>query len=93
MSLVSKLFPTIFVAPLDYLSISEVLTFSSSSTTQTVNVSIVDDQLLEGNEVFLVSLALKNQTDVHYVQLGPTSASITIIDDDGNELIAYCKFT
>ena len=80
-------FLLIFVAPLDYLSISEVLTFSSSSTTQIVNVSIVNDQLLEVDEVFTVYLSLvwDSPADLGYVQLGPTSASITIIDDDGNK--------
>ena len=74
-----------FVAPSDYIPISEVLTFSSSSITQTVHVSIVNNSLLETDEVFTASLSLENETDLGHVQLNPTAASITIIDDDGNE--------
>ena len=55
-----------------------------------MNVSIVNDQLLEVDEVFTVYLSLvwDSPADLGYVQLGPTSASITIIDDDGNNPIA-----
>ena len=73
-----------FAASSDYFPISEVLTFSGSSTTQIVHVSIVNDRLLEINEVFTASLSLEDETDRDYVQLNPSSASITIIDDDGN---------
>ena len=69
---------------MDYTPISEVLTFSNSSTTQTAHVSIVNDSLLEINEVFTASLLLDDPADLDYIQLGPTSASVTIIDDDGN---------
>ena len=74
----------VFAAPSDYTPTLKVLTFSSSSTTQTVHVSIVNDSLLEINEGFTASLLLDDPADLDYVQLGPTSASITIIDDDGN---------
>ena len=55
-----------------------------------MNVSIVDDQLLEGNEIFIVYLSLDSPADLGYVQLiGPTSVFITIIDDDGNSLVSH----
>lgn len=47
-------------------------------------VSIVNDQLLETDEVFTASLSLEDKTNRGHVQLNPTSASITIVDDDGN---------
>ena len=50
-----------------------------------MHVSIVNDSLLEINEVFTASLSLDDPADLGYIQLGPTSASVTIIDDDGNE--------
>ena len=75
---------------MDYIPISENITFSSSSTTQTVHVSIVNDALLETDEVFTASLSLEDETDLGLIQLNPTSASITIVDDDGNEsLVQY----
>ena len=49
-----------------------------------MHVSIVNDSLLEINEVFTASLSLDDPADLDYVQLGPTSTFIAIIDDDGN---------
>jgi hypothetical protein len=72
-----------FTAPSDYAGISQVLTFSSSMTLQTVNVNIVDDDLLEIDEVFSASLALVNPDADERVQLQPDSAIVTIIDEDG----------
>ena len=73
---------TIFAAPLDYISLSEVVTFSSSSTIQSVQVTIVDDDLLEIDEVFTASLELVNAVDADRVVLMPASATVTIFDDD-----------
>ena len=77
----------LLAAPVDYIPISEVITFSSSSIAQTIHVSIVNDQLLEIDEVFTVSLSLEDESDRGRVQLNPSSASITVIDDDSNERI------
>ena len=71
-------------APLDYASVSQVLTFSSSVTFQTMNVSIVDDNLLEIDEMFRASLALQNDTDAAGVIFQSNSTVITILDEDGN---------
>ena len=84
----------LLAAPVDYIPISEVITFSSSSITQTVHVSIVNDPLLEIDEVFTVSLSLEDKTDLGLVQLNPTSTSITIIDDDGiMNIVINCMIT
>ena len=77
----------LLAGPVDYIPISEVITFSSSSITQTVHVSLINDQLLETDEVFTASLSLEDETDRGHVQLNPSSTSITVIDDDGNEHI------
>ena len=77
---------TILAAPSDYMFPSEVVTFSSSSTTQTVQVMIVDDNLLEIDEVFTASLALVNDGDASRVILMPISASVTIFDDDSESI-------
>ena len=73
---------TILSAPSDYMSLSEVVTFSSSSTIQSVQVTIVDDDLLEIDEVFTASLELVNAVDVDRIVLMPASAPVTIFDDD-----------
>ena len=69
-------------APSDYGAVSQVLTFSSSVSLQTVNVSIVNDSLLEIDEVFTASLTLENTADAARVNLQPDSAEVTILDDD-----------
>ena len=45
------------VAGQDYTSASGTLTFAAGTTQQTVNVSILDDQVSEGSETFFVNLA------------------------------------
>ncbi len=50
-----------------------------------MHISIVNDPLFENDEVFTASLSLENETDFGHVHLNPTSASITVIDDDGND--------
>ena len=72
----------LFAAPSDYGAISQVLTFSSSVTFQPVNVSIMNDDLLEIDEVFTASLTPENAADAFRVNLQPDSAEVTILDDD-----------
>lgn len=76
-----------FSAPSDYTSVSQVLTFSSSLIAQFLQVSIVNDSVMELTEVFTVSLSLENSSD--HVRLMPNSVSITISDDDGTIPIVY----
>ena len=77
-------FDQFFAVPSDYTSIPQVLTFSSSSTVQTMQISIVNDSALELSEVFTVSISLaENSNDIDTVELMPNSISVTIIDDDG----------
>ena len=65
------------------MSVSEVVTFSNSSTIQSVQVTIMDDLFLEIDEVFIVSLSLENPVDVGRVELRPISVSVIILDADG----------
>ena len=51
-------------------------------TLQTVNVSIMNDDLLEIDEVFTASLTLENTADAARVNLQPDSAEVTILDED-----------
>jgi hypothetical protein len=78
----------LLAAPFDYATVSQVLTFSSSVTFQTMSVSIIDDNLLEINETFNASLALENATDAAGVVLQPDSVNITILDEDGKHVVA-----
>ena len=60
------------------------LTFTSTQTRACINISIVDDQLVEGNETFFVSLRFSETPDRDQVCLGkPNTTTVTIMDDDG----------
>ena len=55
------------------------LTFTSAETL-CVNISIENDAVLEENEIFFVELS----TNDPQVNLSSPSASVTIVDNDGN---------
>ena len=60
------------------------LTLTSTQTRACINISIVDDQLVEGNETFTVSLRFSEAPGRDQVFLGkPNTATVTIVDDDG----------
>ena len=66
---------------MDYVPFQFERTFSSSTTNETicVNVTIVDDDALEGTESFLVTVT---SSDSVYLAGGP--ATVFIVDNDGN---------
>lgn len=69
----------------DYVAMSGTLAFAPSELTKTLFISITEDSLDELDEAF--SIILSNATNA---ALGvPSSASITIIDDDGNPSIYF----
>ena len=61
----------------DYQAVSGTLTFAPGVTSQTILVPIIGDTLDESDETFTV--VLSNPTNV---QLGPSSSTATITDDD-----------
>ena len=69
-------------AGMDFLNVSLDLTFSSSSTTQTVMVSILDDTAPE-HMLEYFSLVLMSTDPA--VSLNPMIANITIIDDNDSK--------
>ena len=72
-----------FSAPNDYEELSQILTFSGSSTEQTVTVTINDDNLLEVNEVFRATLEILNVVaDQDSIVLQPAEISVIILDED-----------
>ena len=64
-------------AGLDYQAVNGTLTFAPGVTSQTILVPIIGDTLDESDETFTV--VLSNPTNV---QLGPSSSTATITDDD-----------
>jgi hypothetical protein len=73
------------MAGVDYTSISEVKTFSSGSpdsAARCVNIPILDDGALEGNETFTLTLTTSDPD----VMLGNNVTTITIIDNEGRKV-------
>ena len=65
-------------SPGDYTSTSGTLTFAGGTTVQTIQVPIVADALVEGNETFSVELYNPSQA-----ALAAALGTGTILDDDG----------
>ena len=57
--------------------------FDGVSTSQTVTVTIENDNVLESEETFLGNLELRNQDD-QQVTLAPQTAVITIVEDSAD---------
>ena len=66
-------------APDDYTSVSQDLTFQPGSERQCVEVPIVNDDDLENEEQFSVTIT----TEEDRVTLEPDSTTVIITDDDG----------
>ena len=60
------------------------MTFLPTETRQTVEVVLLNDDILEGDENFMGSLSL--QAESAGLTLGVDSATATIQDDDGETL-------
>lgn len=65
----------------DYQHKSGTLTFNPGDTTQTIQISIIDLELLEPDETFLINLS-NPQSSVYQPILTDAQAIITIQDDD-----------
>ena len=66
----------------DYTDISVSLTFLPGSVPgvqECTQIEIIDDQLVESNEAFTISLS---STDTE-INLAPGNGSVTILDNDG----------
>ena len=67
-------------APMDFQNIREViLQFDSVNTFFTMNIPILDDDILEYDEIFFANLTKSDNA----VILQPDTAEITIKEDDG----------
>ena len=66
---------------MDYGALSTILMFGECDTRLCVNISIVDDLVLETMETVYIKLNRTADLDVR-IQLDPVDAEIQIIDDD-----------
>ena len=72
----------------EYTAVSTNVTFNASTPTQTVNIPILDNEIVADSTVFSVSLTSADPAAI----LNPASADITIEDDDSEWLQALCKW-
>ncbi len=75
--------PGTATSPADFTSTTGTLTFAGGTTTQTIQVPIVPDVLVEANETF--TLELFNPVNA---QLGNSVGTATIVDDDSGTVTA-----
>ena len=79
-------------APADYISVSQQLQFTSSGTEYRVNISIVNDNLVEDVEQFIANLNLISA--VGSISINSPQATVNIHSDDSTltDLIV-CYYT
>ena len=78
----------IFSAGEEYTPVSTSVTFNASTQTQTVNISILDNEIVAGSTMFSVSLTSADPAAI----LNPASADINIEDDDGEKVQMLCMW-
>ena len=78
-------FTFLSIAGVDYRPLDETLTFSEAVTMITVNITLLNDNDLEGDEDFKAQLSTSSGSNVG---LGP-DAIITIVDDDSKALFDF----
>ena len=64
---------------MDYTVTSSDLTFDAATSSQTVTIPILDDDIVEDSETIIVTLTSTDPAAI----LNPSSATVTIEDNDG----------
>ena len=67
---------------MDFVGVTEVVMFDSCDVENCINITIVDDLILENIESFTVTLQEAPGHDER-IELDPTNADIIINDNDG----------
>lgn len=78
------------MSALDFKNESMLLIFSGMVTTLTVNLTIIDDNVLENDETFMALLALVDDT---HVVLQPNTTEISIVLDNDSKHNTKMAFT
>ena len=68
----------------DYMMLSETVSFGASNYTSVVSVVVVNDDVLENEEVFVVSLS--EAIGQQRVDFAPHNATVSITNDDGTTM-------
>ena len=72
----------------EYIPVSTNVTFNASTPTQTVNIPILDNEIVTGSTIFSVSLTSADPAAI----LNPPSTDITIEDDDSEKHQILCMW-
>jgi len=76
--------------PNDFTAISgTLLLFDQSTQSVSVNVSIADDMIFEGTEMFQASLTLVDPFIPTIITVSPSLANISIEDDDSKLTLTF----
>ena len=70
---------------MDYNVTSSDLTFNGATTSQTVTIPILEDNIFEGSETIVVTLTSADPVSI----LKPPNTSIIIKDNDGKQLSSH----
>ena len=70
------------MSPIDYDSVSTILTFDACSTQQCTEIPIVNGMRVEQTESFFLTLEGTPDLD-RRITLGPVNGMVAIWDDDG----------
>ena len=70
---------------MDYTSGPYNVTFPAGQTTATFDVPIIDDNILEGNEIFILTID-ETSLPISVTRGSPGQATVTIVDDDGKHM-------
>lgn len=73
-----------FLANKDYVELSESVVIEPNQTDITLTVPILNDEVLEGNESFVVQLVAGGG-----VIIEEDHATVWIVDDDGNRVVVH----
>ena len=68
----------------DYIPLSDDVVLNEVTTEASVNITIVDDEIPEGEEFFTVSLFATIEADVNIVY-SPPRATVVIEDDESSQ--------
>ena len=85
-AVVIEMYSFFYTAPSDYTPVMAELRFLPSATVLCSDISVSGDLVLEVNEVFTVQL----NTSDRAILLSPSSANVTIMDDDSKMLFECC---
>ena len=79
----------ICIAGEEYTAVSTNVTFNASTPSHTVNIPILDNEIVADSTMFSVSLTSADPAAI----LNPASANITIEDDDSEKPGILCNIT